>query len=496
MSTIFILLFWIFLNFPTLSSTSVEYSIAPFTPRYLEIDDELINVETSTKPLETSIFYNESNMRKKDSNSSCLYRVYVISWKAIADIYMKEKLPGVKDHVYKQPRFLGKEGTLGNELYFTKQFSLAAVIYEKLSNSPCATDEIQEANIVFMPMFPWSQWWIKSPKRSTIKRVIEFLDQTIPASIINRSHGRSAPMLVTVWPFSLYDPKKKIDQEAVGTGIILKSSLSYLQESNVLARTRILMIETSAWEGSQHDIRETCHHFSYAVPYPSHSHPSRPSLSLHRRISHNISCIFTTDVRNDSLPRNEIAIKLRSSLLDQCNRLDGCVTASSMSKDPVGRFNLMLKQGLAKKYMEIYLQSKYCIQPPGDTSSRKGIFDSLTMGCVPVLLFKWQATQYLYLYPDLRDIFLPVIPPISQHHRVLKWILENEHNESFQIARLFAQKMGQRFAYSSLPLHGFDCDASRNSCDALEMAMWKLFQEHQKDPLLLHPPGKECKEPP
>ena len=36
--------------------------------------------------------------------------------------------------------------------------------------------------------------------------------------------------------------------------------------------------------------------------------------------------------------------------------------------------------------MTLYLEASYCMHPPGDTPTRKGLFDSMVAGCIPVVL--------------------------------------------------------------------------------------------------------------
>jgi len=46
--------------------------------------------------------------------------------------------------------------------------------------------------------------------------------------------------------------------------------------------------------------------------------------------------------------------------------------------------------------VRMFSQSRFCLQPPGDSPSRKSIIDSMMMGCIPVLFSRRQ----LLLWPD------------------------------------------------------------------------------------------------
>ena len=44
--------------------------------------------------------------------------------------------------------------------------------------------------------------------------------------------------------------------------------------------------------------------------------------------------------------------------------------------------------------VELYLSSTFCLQPMGDSVSRKATIDSLLLGCIPVLFHARQAVQW------------------------------------------------------------------------------------------------------
>ncbi|XBJ24870.1 hypothetical protein VPH35_002650 [Triticum aestivum] len=67
---------------------------------------------------------------------------------------------------------------------------------------------------------------------------------------------------------------------------------------------------------------------------------------------------------------------IRGSILAECaNRTDACVvvdcSAGKCSHDPV-------------RYMRPMLGAKFCLEPPGDTPTRRSTFDAILAGCVPV----------------------------------------------------------------------------------------------------------------
>ena len=53
---------------------------------------------------------------------------------------------------------------------------------------------------------------------------------------------------------------------------------------------------------------------------------------------------------------------------------------------------------------------RYCLQPPGDNPTRKGIFDSLGLGCIPVVFSRHSIGAFTMHIPDPNAISV-YIPP-------------------------------------------------------------------------------------
>lgn len=80
---------------------------------------------------------------------------------------------------------------------------------------------------------------------------------------------------------------------------------------------------------------------------------------------------------------------IRSLLIDQCaaaedGRLCRHVDCTSGNCE------------LPEAVIELFLESEFCLQPPGDSPTRKSVFDSLISGCIPVFFDPFTA---YYQYP-------------------------------------------------------------------------------------------------
>merc|ERR1740123_808141 len=66
--------------------------------------------------------------------------------------------------------------------------------------------------------------------------------------------------------------------------------------------------------------------------------------------------------------------------------------------------NMGLSDNTYTQLVTLMLQSRFCFQPMGDTPSRKGIIDSMILGCIPVLFSMNQTRLWPWHLPDLPNI--------------------------------------------------------------------------------------------
>ena len=75
--------------------------------------------------------------------------------------------------------------------------------------------------------------------------------------------------------------------------------------------------------------------------------------------------------------------RLRQRLIEQCKAAGAPMCAHSL---PSGKS--------PERTAQLYWDATFCLQPGGDTISRKAILDALLLGCVPVLFHKGQRAQW------------------------------------------------------------------------------------------------------
>jgi hypothetical protein len=102
-------------------------------------------------------------------------------------------------------------------------------------------------------------------------------------------------------------------------------------------------------------------------------------------------------------PRPNSTNSIRSELIDQCQSSPacnflGCFNGASKCDDPVN-------------VMKAFQSSVFCLQPPGDSYTRRSTFDSILAGCIPVFFHTGSAyKQYLWHLPENYTKYSVMIP--------------------------------------------------------------------------------------
>ena len=128
----------------------------------------------------------------------------------------------------------------------------------------------------------------------------------------------------------------------------------------------------------------------HALPYPSSYHywEGQVSAPWTLRPRHILS-IFIGSVKTQTAASNA----LRRALYAQCQSVAGnvCQWFETTHADTE-----VITQSQA---LTLYRHTQYCLSPPGDSLTRKSIFDSYLSGCVPVIFAKGTLLQYNWHLP-------------------------------------------------------------------------------------------------
>ncbi|GAQ80107.1 Exostosin family protein [Klebsormidium nitens] len=139
-----------------------------------------------------------------------------------------------------------------------------------------------------------------------------------------------------------------------------------------------------------------------SIPYPTCFHPATPEeITTHKSLilsaNRTVLINFTGQLDRDALwwGRN-----LRSKIAEQCANHPGeCEVVNCGS------------ECYCTTVLSGQLRAQFCLQPPGDTPTRRSFFDSLQAGCIPVLFQRASAydeyTSFLPADESSYSVFIP-----------------------------------------------------------------------------------------
>ncbi|CAL9044230.1 probable xyloglucan galactosyltransferase GT17 [Musa acuminata AAA Group] len=150
-----------------------------------------------------------------------------------------------------------------------------------------------------------------------------------------------------------------------------------------VANMTVLTVERHPWEG----------HNQFGIPYPSYFHPRTAADVAEwqaelRRLGRTHLFAFVGGVGSDSENADT-----RSSILNQCRMSDRCLAVECKPDrhkcdDP-------------DLIMDVMRRADFCLQPPGESFTRRSTFDSVLAGCIPVFFSEHTAhTQYRWYLPS------------------------------------------------------------------------------------------------
>ena len=308
-------------------------------------------------------------------------RIYVhpIPSKYNTDLILPSTLSKVSAISIEAP--FGKPLDKNLAVWDTSQYSLELWWYKQMLESPCRVQSLSEAHVVYVPIF------------------LTYLHPTyITKEVYAATHQQVLTDLIAELEHLLPDYKTKPHFMVFGSieaGFPEVSTIQPFLESELLASSTVLTIENfQPWQehGWHHGLR----HRSINVPYPSSFHfcaGARPCWEELPDANKSV-LVFASWLSNHGS-----GAQLRQQLEIECEQKNsGCVFAQFDDDVP--------------KVMHMYQSAHFCLQPggmslihkfapcfslawvllqifqysAGDTPTRKGFWDCLLAGTIPVVM--------------------------------------------------------------------------------------------------------------
>lgn len=275
------------------------------------------------------------------------------------------------------------QGVLSDKGWFsTNQFLVEVIFHNEMKRYQCLTNDSSLASAIFVPFYAGldiSQYLWSSNITVRDSSGQDLLNWLVEKPEWKKMFGRDHFLVAgrISWDF-----RRRTDNSSDwGT------KFRFLPESKNMT---MLSVEASSWNND------------FAIPYPTNFHPSEEIEVLKwqsRMRTQNRTHLFTFA----GAPRPELSNSIRGLAVEQCRASRACkfIDCSSYENkcdDPVS-------------VMKVFQSSVYCLQPPGDSYTRRSIFDSILAGCIPVFFQPGSAyAQYVWHFPSNGTDYSVYIP--------------------------------------------------------------------------------------
>ncbi|KAK2642897.1 hypothetical protein Ddye_024660 [Dipteronia dyeriana] len=322
------------------------------------------------------------------------------------------------------PVLENNDNVYSNTSWFaTNQFLLEVIFHNRMKQYKCLTRNSSLASAIFVPFYPgldlnrylWSRSTMKLKDNDTFDLVKWLKQRPEWKRMSGRDHFMVAGRIS--WDFRR-DSNNDFDW---GNKLLL------LPETKNMT---MLVIESSPW-----------HTNDFAIPYPTYFHPSTDEEVFE----------WQSRMRNQTRPflfsfvgagRPNLPDSIRTELMDQCRsskkcRLMECVKGFNKCYNP-------------EYVMRMFQNSVFCLQPAGDSFTRRSTFDSILAGCIPVFFNPGSAyVQYVWHLPKNYSKYSVFIPDTDVKDKIsIEKTLERITKEQVEAMREEVIKLMPKVIYA------------------------------------------------
>ncbi|CAL5187523.1 unnamed protein product [Lathyrus oleraceus] len=278
-------------------------------------------------------------------------------------------------------RYVSNEGfgepisKLGKGWYKTHQYSLELIFHSKVLKHPCRVYNENDAKLFYVPFYGGLdvlRWHFKNVSNDVKDGLgLELLKWLERQVTWKRNFGKDHVFVLgkISWDF------RRTSDSPWGTRLL---------ELEKMQNPIKLLIERQPW-----------HLNDIGIPHPTYFHPKSDNDIIDWQLK-----IIRSNRKNlvsfAGAARNDADDHIRLIIIDQCSsKSDGKCKFLNCSS---------VKCNEPESIIQLFVESEFCLQPPGDSPTRKSVFDSLISGCIPVLFDPFTAYyQYPWHLPEDYD---------------------------------------------------------------------------------------------
>uniref|UniRef100_A0ACD5WS98 Uncharacterized protein n=1 Tax=Avena sativa TaxID=4498 RepID=A0ACD5WS98_AVESA len=265
----------------------------------------------------------------------------------------------------------------------TNQFAVDVIFGNRMKQYECLTNDSSIAAAVFVPFYAGFDvarylWGYNISMRDAASHdLVDWLRKRPEWDVMGgRDHflvgGRIA------WDF------RRLTDEESDWG----NKLLFMPAAKNMS---MLVVESSPWSAND-----------FAVPYPTYFHPAKDAdVFVWQDRMRNLERPWLFSFAGAPRPGDPMSI--RGKLIDQCRTSNFCI----LLECDLGESKCHSPSAI----MKMFQSSLFCLQPQGDSYTRRSAFDSMLAGCIPVFFHPGSAyVQYTWHLPKNYTRYSVFIP--------------------------------------------------------------------------------------
>ncbi|CAM9004075.1 unnamed protein product [Rhodiola kirilowii] len=267
--------------------------------------------------------------------------------------------------------------------YATNQFAVDVIFNNRMKQYECLTNDSSLAAAIFIPFYAGFDiarylWGYNISVRDAAS--LDLVDWLMKRPEWNVMGGKDHFLVAgrITWDF------RRLSESETDWG----NKLLFLPAAKNMS---MLVVESSPWNAND-----------FGIPYPTYFHPAKDAevfmwQDRMRKLERTWLFSFAGAPRPDNLK------SIRGQIINQCReskvgKLLECDFGESKCHSP-------------SSIMQMFQSSLFCLQPQGDSYTRRSAFDSMLAGCIPVFFHPGSAyTQYTWHLPKnftKYSVFIP-----------------------------------------------------------------------------------------
>ncbi|CAL4912546.1 unnamed protein product [Urochloa decumbens] len=280
--------------------------------------------------------------------------------------------------------------------YDTNQFALDAIFHDRMKRYECLTNRSSAAAAVFVPFyagFDFARYHDDGAARDAASTDL-MVWLTGQFQWGRRMGGLDHFLVAGRTGFDFFRRGISDVDTGRGNGLLMRAARNM----------SVLVLESTLRHGGD-----------YAVPYPTYFHPRSDAdvLRWQDRVRGQRRTRLMAFVVAPG-PDTPVNIRVRDHVITQCKASSACAMLGCARSPGSSRCHTHTPANI----MRLFQKASFCLQPPGNSWTRRSVFDSMVAGCIPVFFHAASAyRQYRWHLPKRHLDYSVYIPDADVRER-------------------------------------------------------------------------------